>query len=147
MKEKISNQSEAFNRFIELKKIVQKQRKEFLRQFNYEDLLEYASVQDVQRFLLDIYIKTTNSVGAKAGGMKNSPRAVWSRSQIPIAILNLYERGEKVSNESIKNELETFPGARNQEGVAMFTENQIKKQLASFNASTEEWLNANKQRD
>jgi len=138
---------ESFDRFEELKSIVTRQRKDFLRKFTHEQLLDYASHQDVKRFLLDIYTKRTSSLGADAGGMKKNERAIYSKKFVPMAIINLYSRDENITEKSLKKELDTFPGSKDIKGRDMFTQNSLRTNLAKFNEDTEKWLSANKQRD
>lgn len=142
---KVDKYKDVFDKFEALQATVVTQRKEFLRQFTHEQLLEYTSHQDVRGMLLDIYAKTTNSIGAVKGGMKNSPRVLYSKRNVPLAIIKIYRSGQKVSNESIKNELDKSPDSIDEKGRLMYTENSIKKALAEFNNDTEKWLIDNKQ--
>jgi hypothetical protein len=143
--EKVNQYKDVFDKFEALQAIVIAQRKDFLSKFTHQQLLEYTSHQDVQRMLLDIYTKTTNSIGADKGGMKNSPRVLYSKKNVPIAILKIYSTGGKVSSESIKNELDKSPDSIDEKGRLMYTENSIKKALADFNNDTQKWLIDNKQ--
>jgi hypothetical protein len=134
-----------FERLENLRSIVVAQRIEFLRQFTHEELLIYASNKDIQRLLFDIYTKKTRSIAPDKGGMKTNPRTLFSKKNVPLAILRIHGRREKVTSDSIKDELDKLPDSRDEKGRVIYTENSIKIALASYNKDTERWLIDNKQ--
>jgi hypothetical protein len=134
-----------FERLEKLRSIVVAQRIEFLRQFTHEELLIYASNKDVQRLLLDIYTKKTRSIAPDKGGMKTNTRTLFSKKNVPLAILKIHGRGEKVTSELIKNELDKLPDSTDEKKQVMYTENSIRRALAAYNKDTERWLIDNKQ--
>lgn len=141
----------AIGNFERLRITVIEQRRQFLKQFTYEQLLDYASNQDVKHWLIDIYLKTTRRIAPDKAGMKTNPKAVWTKNHIPLAITAILNRDEKVTNEAIKNELDKFKDSidpTDKHGSRkMYTENGIKTALAEFNKDADKWLIDNKQLD
>jgi hypothetical protein len=142
---KTDTYQDEFEKFVKLQRIVVAQRREFLKKFTHEQLLDYTSQKDVKHWLGDIYLKKTKSIAPDAGGMKTNPKVVWTKNHVPFAILAIYNRREAISSESIKDELDKFPDSIDEKKRKMYTENGIKKALAKFNKDTEKWLIDNKQ--
>lgn len=143
---KISKEIDVFKKFEQLKSTVVAQRREFLKKFSHEQLLDYTSQKDVKHWLLEIYDWKIRRIAPESGGMKKNPRALWTKKHVPLAILALHNRNERVTSESIKNELEKYPGSFDEEkNRYIYTDNGIRTALAAFNRDTEKWLIENKQ--
>jgi hypothetical protein len=138
-----------FERFEQLRNSIVAQRREFLKKFNHDELLDYTSHQDIKNWLLEIYQKKTRGIAPDTGGMKTNPKAIWTKKNVPKAILAICNRKETVTNESIKDELDKLTDSIDptdpKKQRKMYSENGIKTALAEFNRDTEKWLIDNKQ--